>query len=321
MAKSGGQGTGWRTIPIVRNTSVLLCAGRRFPTLEESLLARFSNASIPASVHLPDGHGFTVERVDPVHDGRSWLALTRRSSGSIELFQAMACDVADAVDAVQVADEPQLLRVFLGRVRAWQDFMRKGSSPLGPEAEVGLIGELSALSAIIDAGVSPAAACESWVGPLDGLRDFELGTGALEIKSTISPSGFPARVGTLEQLDDTLRQPLFLAGVRLRMIASGQVLPEFVEGMRDIVRGEPEAERLLAERLLSAGYLDAHAESYSRRFALADMRILPVTGDFPRLTPASVPAGVTRAAYEIDLDRIIGPNLMMDTALKDLGVI
>lgn len=321
LAKADDDASGWRSIPISSSTSALLCAGRRFPSKEEALLARFSTATAPTAAHLPNGHGFSVERVDPMQDGRSWLALTRRSSGSLDLFLAMACDVADAIDAAGGADEQQLLRVFLGRVRAWQEFMRKGAQPLGPEAEIGLIGELSALSAIIEAGVPPAAACESWVGPLDGRRDFELGTGGLEIKSTIAASGFPARVGSLDQLDDTVRQPLFIGGVRLRQTASGQGLPDFVEGMKDIVRGEPEAERLLAERLIAAGYFEAHADSYSRRFVLVGMRVLLVSAGFPRLTSASVPAGVTRASYEIDLDRIPGPGLLIDTVLKQLGVI
>lgn len=299
----------------------MLCAGRRFPAREEALLAGFSKAVVPAAEPLPDGHGFSVERIDPRLDGKTWLALTRRSTGSIELFLAMACDVADALDAATGADGQRLLRIFLGRVRAWQEFMRKGAQPLGPEAEIGLIGELKVLSSIIEAGVSAATACEAWVGPLDGRRDFELGTGGLEIKTTLAASGFPARIGSLEQLDDTVRQPLFVGGVRLRQVASGQGLPDFVEEMKDIVRGDAEAERLLSDRLIAAGYFDAHADSYSRKFFHAGLRVLRVAEGFPRLTPACVPFGVVRASYEIDLDKVPGPSLEIDPALKELGVI
>ncbi len=233
----------------------------------------------------------------------------------------MACDVADALDAATGADEQKLLRVFLGRVRAWQEFMRKGMQPLGPEAEIGLIGELVALSAVIEAGVPAETACEAWVGPLDGRRDFELGTGGLEVKCTLAVSGFPARIGSLDQLDDTVRQPLFVGGVRLRQAASGQGLTDFVEGMKDIVRGDAEAERLLSDRLIAAGYFDAHADSYSRRFVSVGLRLLLVVEGFPRLTPAGVPFGVMRASYEIDLDKVPGPGMAIDTVLKELGAI
>ena len=82
-----------------------------------------------------------------------------------------------------------------------------------------------------------------------------------------------------------------------------------------------EAERLLSERLLAAGYFDAHADRYPRRFALAGIRVVEVGHDFPRLTSGTVPAGIMRAMYEIDLDKAPGDNVGAEGALKKLGVI
>jgi len=298
-----------------------LLAGLSFPEKSEALLASFSASSIPAAEKLPDGQGFAVSRAEPKGDGLTWLALTRSPHGSLELFAAMVADVAHAMDAEPGADEKRLLRVFLGRIRAWQEFMRKGAQSLSPESEVGLMGELTLLRAIIDAGLPPASAIESWVGPLDGVRDFEIGTGSLEVKATLSAAGFPAKIGSLEQLDDSVRQPLFVAGARLRQTDTGQSLPELVAEMRDVAAGEPEAMRLLGERLIAAGYFDAHADRYVRRFALADTRVVEVKEGFPRLTPGSVPPGVTRANYEIDLDKAAGPSIPAAEALKKLGAI
>jgi hypothetical protein len=298
-----------------------LLAGLSFPEKSEALLASFSASSIPAAEKLPDGQGFAVSRAEPKGDGLTWLALTRSPHGSLELFAAMVADVAHAMDAEPGADEKRLLRVFLGRIRAWQEFMRKGAQSLSPESEVGLMGELTLLRAIIDAGLPPASAIESWVGPLDGVRDFEIGTGSLEVKATLSAAGFPAKIGSLEQLDDSVRQPLFLAGARLRQTDTGQSLPELVAEMRDVAAGEPEAVRLLSERLISAGYFDAHADRYIRRFKLADTRVVEVRDGFPRLIPGSVPLGVTKANYEIDLDKAAGPNIQAADVLKKLGAI
>jgi len=242
LAQVADHATGWRSIPISSSTGAMLCAGRRFPGREEALLVGFSAAVVPAAERLPDGHGFSVERVVTQFDGKTWLALTRRSAGSTELFLAMACDVAEALDSAVGANEQRLLRVFLGRVRAWQEFMRKGAQPLGPEAEIGLIGELKVLSSIIEAGVSAATACEAWVGPLDGdgLRAWHGRVGNQDHAVRIRLS---SAIGSLDQLDDTVRQPLFIGGVRLRQAVSGQGLPDFVEEMKDIVRGDAEAER------------------------------------------------------------------------------
>lgn len=319
--RDSADASGWRSISIATIGPCSLLAGLSFPDKNEALLASFSSSAIPAAEKLPDGQGFAVSRVEPNGDGMIWLALTRSSHGSLELFAAMVADVAHAMDAEPGADEKRLLRVFLGRIRAWQEFMRKGAQSLSPESEIGLVGELTLLRAIIDAGLPLAFAIESWAGPLDGVRDFEIGTGSLEVKATLSAAGFPSKIGSLEQLDDSVRQPLFVAGARLRQTDTGQSLPELVSEMRDVAAGEPEAMRLLDERLIAAGYFDAHADRYVRRFALVDTRVVEVKAGFPRLTPGSVPLGVTRAIYEIDLDKAVGPSIPVADALKKLGAI
>lgn len=174
---------------------------------------------------------------------------------------------------------------------------------------------------IISAGVPLALAIESWVGPLNGIQDFELGTGALEVKATLSAVSFPAKIGSLEQLDNSTRQPLFLAGVRLQQIESGQNLPEIVGRIRLIVQGDAEAERLFQERLLATGYIDAHADRYPRRFVPVGMHIVEVTDDFPRLTSGNVPTGILKAMYEVDLEKTLREKIEVEDALRKLGVI
>ena len=314
---------GWQAIALPSAGPLQLRAGRRSPDNAEAVLVCFPSAKLAAADKLPEGQGFAVERADPDGSGKLWLALTRKLAGSAELFASMACDVVGALDdsVAAGADEGKLLRVFIGRVGAWQEFMRQGSHALSPEAEVGLIGELALLRAIIEAGLAPATAIESWVGPLDGIQDFEIGAGALEVKATLSAAGFPARIGSLEQLDDSTRQPLFVAGVRLRQSESGQNLPGIVEAMRQAIKGDGEAERLLSERLLAAGYIESHADRYPRKFEQAGTRVLEVAGNFPRMTAGSVPAGIMKAMYEIDLDKAPGENVGAEGALKKLGAI
>jgi hypothetical protein len=314
---------GWRSIALPPSGPLDVRAGRRSPDNAEAVLVGFPTASIPAADKLPEGQGFSVERADIEGAGKLWIALSRKTAGSTDLFAAMSCDVIGALDEAVAsgADEARLARVCIGRVSAWQEFMRKGTQALSPEAEIGLVGELVLLGAIIDAGVAAAKAVESWVGPLDGIQDFELGTGAMESKATLSARGFPAKIGSLEQLDDSARQPLFLAGARFRQVESGQNLPEFIAAMRAAIQGNAEATRLLSERLLAAGYIDSHEGRYPRRFVLNDIRVFKVSDGFPRLTPGTAPAGITRAMYEIDMDKVPGDNLGVDDALKQLGAI
>jgi len=316
-----GEEAGWQAIPIAPALPLELQAGRRSPDNAEAVLVGFPSMRLSASDKLPEGQGFAVEQVNPQDDAKLWLALTRKATGSEDLFASMASDVVGALDdaAAVGSNEKKLLRVFLGRVGAWQEFMRKGFQALSPEAEIGLVGELSVLRLIMDAGVPAALAVGSWLGPLDALQDFELGTGALEVKTTLSAIGFPAKIGSLEQLEDSVRQPLFVAGVRLKQTTIGKTLPEIVDEMQCIVKGDAEAERLFAERLLAAGFIEQHAERYVRRYTQAGTRIIEVDEYFPRLTLGNVPLGITKASYEIDLDKAAGAVVEIDGALKRLG--
>lgn len=311
---------GWRSIPVAPVGTCVLVAGRRFPGNQEALLAGFSRAKVPAAEKLPEGGGFEVCRADPHGDGSTWVALTRKQSGSRELFAEMVADVAGAMDTEAANGEERILRTLLSRVRSWQEFMRKGAQALGPEAEVGLIGELSFLESLLAADVPADLAVAAWVGPLDAPQDFVLGTGAIEVKATIASVGFPAKIGSIDQLDDSVRSPLFLAGVRLSQKESGRSLPEFVITIFDALCGNTEAERLFVDRLLEAGFHNSHADRYLRRFALVETHIFEVVERFPRIIPGNVPDGVRNVVYQVDLDRAPGGDADLAATLKMLGV-
>ena len=117
---------------------------------------------------------------------------------------------------------------------------------------------------MMDAGLPSVVAIEGWVGPLNGIQDFVLGGGAVEVKTTIATAGFPATIGSLDQLDDSIRQPLFLAAVRIRLDPSGMSLPAIIEDTRTLLSEDPAAQHMLNVKLIHAGYLDAVSEHYKR---------------------------------------------------------
>ncbi len=324
-ALAGNPGTeGWRTIPVAPTGPCPLRAGRRFPGNEEALLVRFNSVRVPPAEQLPQGRGFLVSKTDLGGEGVGsvWIALCRQSAGSLDLFAMMSVDIISTLGGLQSADDERRFQVFLARIMAWQDFMKRGGDgTLGPEAEIGLFGELELLRDLISVGLYAPAAVEAWQGPLDGVQDFALGTGAIEVKSTVSPSGFPLTVGSLDQLDDSLVRPLFLAGIRLVLDISGRTLPEQVRELRDLLHETPTALGMFDSRILHAGFLDAVAERYSRRFSRLSVRIVSVSENFPRLTRANVAIEIRKARYELDLDLVAIGDVELTYALNQLGVI
>ena len=319
-----GGGEGWRTIPIQLDAPCRLLAGRHCSGDEEAIIVGFRGVRLPPDAHLPQGHGFGVAKPsgEALGGSHAWLALSRKAAGGIDLFAMMAGDVVRLLEGCAEAGDERLFQLFLSRIRAWQNFMERGrDGVLGQEEEVGLFGEMVVLKAMLDVGVPASVTLDAWQGPLDGLQDFIVGSGAIEVKTTLSASGFPATVNSLEQLDETLRQPLYVAGVRLALGVAGITLPEFMDVIRELLTDQPTALGMFESRLVQAGYLQALADKYVRRFTHSGTTVLPVGGDFPRLTRISVSAGIRKARYEVDLDLSGVANVGLVHALDQLGVI
>lgn len=105
----------------------------------------------------------------------------------------------------------------------------------------------------------------------NGLHDFLIGS------SAIATHGFPAIVGSLEQLDASLVSPLFLARIRLALHTSGKILPEIVTDRSSLFDGLPEAKGTFDILVLKAGFLWAFSDRYKRRFSHANTRIMLVS--------------------------------------------
>lgn len=315
---------GWRTIPVERTVGCRILAGRRFRSGEEAVLFGFPSATAAAdSSSLPHGQGFRIEIVRERIPGETlaWIALVRQPAGSLTMFGRMASDIIAVLRGASAGDV-QVFGLFTGRIRAWQAFMESGRDDmLSPEAEIGLAGELMFLQQVLAAGVAARAAIDGWRGPIDGLHDFVLGTGAVEVKATTASGQFPAGIASLDQLDDSLVRPLFLGAVRLALGTSGRTLPEMVAEVDACLSDDPVARARFSDLVLQAGVLDSVRDRYARRFAIASTTLLKVTDAFPRLTRGNVARAVQRARYDLDLDLVDVPGTGLDEALRELQVI
>jgi hypothetical protein len=314
---------GWRAIDLLQSGTCRVKAARHAPGNEEAILIGFSKAKMAPTSQLPQGQGFRMERaaLGETAGEYQWLAMVRQSAGSIELFASVVTDVCGLINSSDSCPEELLYQRLLGRIRGWQEFMRKGREGLSVEAELGLVGELCLLHCLLDECVPLFSAVDGWKGPLDGLHDFQLGTGSIEVKSTMATEGFPVRIASLEQLDGSQCPPLFLAALRFGSNESGITLPEYVSNTRLRLEPDPAATRLFEQALHDVGYLDMQAETYTRRFSLSEIRIHLVNSDFPRLTPFNIPTAIRRAQYELDLALLSVENHPLADVLEQLGVV
>lgn len=313
---------GWQTLPVSTLGHCRIQAARHFPENEEAVLIGFELENPPASKKLPEGKGFRVEKVCDSKLGKNifWVGLIRLKGGASEIFSGMVKDILTLLKDSSELPSDLLFSIFIGRIRAWQDFMSRPRSALSSEAETGLYGELCFLRLMLQKNIEAGEAINSWYGPMDGLQDFYLGSGAVEVKATLADKGFPAKIHSLEQLDDSMVQPMFVSAVRLKVGNSGTSLPALIEDIRKSLDSDRAAFSEFENRLLKAGYLDSHSEDYSRQYSTVEIRNILLDEKFPRLTPAFVPLGIRSARYEIDLDTIELPDIPESEMFKNLGV-
>ena len=312
---------GWSSIPIGAGGGRLR-AGVRHPGNAEALLVGFGQIQQPQPGQLPRGRGFAVTAIEPGTDADRphWFVLCREPAGSRELFERMAMDIVRTVSASIGGDERALFQIFLSRIRAWQSFMEKPEDGLlSLESQIGLIGELVTLEQLLGLLPDPVATVEAWRGPLDGVQDFFLGHGSIEVKATASPHGFPAKISSLEQLDQTVRSPVLLAAVRLTVQASGLTLPGWVDRLRSVLETGP-ARPLFENRLLQARYFDGNRDAYTVAFSHVATRLIELADDFPCLIRSLVHPAVLQAKYEVDLDLTRAVTVAWEEALQRVGV-
>lgn len=316
---------GWRTITVGSGGSFPIFAARFFPGAQEAILIDFGAVPLPLDPQLPHGKGFTVGRVpDANRPASNLLALRRNPNSSIDLFTVMAEDVVDALlNAPGGRSREKAVQIFLARIQAWQDFMKRGRDrKLSPERELGLVGELFAIRGAVKAGLTPETALTAWEGPADGLHDLQFGAGALEVKSCVAGRDFPVTISSLQQLDPTLSCPLFLMGLRFAHSDRGQTLPQVIDEVRTfLTQEEPEAGSLFNLRLLQFGFLPGTEDLYDRRFILNEWLVLPVGDDFPRLTAATVPMEIHAAQYSLNLHPLRDRAVPLRAALVSLGMV
>lgn len=297
-------GRGWQVIDLSSAKGCSVMAGRRGPGNEESLLVGIRNVTIGKDWQLPRGHGFAVIHTELQGDlnALAWLAVIRQPGGQLPLFTLMAADLVFLLRTIGSEPGPRVYAQLISRIKAWQRFMsRDRPHLLSAEEEVGLVGELVVLGNLIADGMPKADAIEAWVGPDDGLHDFTIGTGGIEAKTTLAPSGFIARVGSLDQLDNALYQPLYIGAVRLGQAETGRTLPMIVDSLMMVISGSG-TEGLLEGKLASVGYLLVTRDHYTRKFLTRELTYRLVTEGSPRLTRSGVPAQILEARYTLDMD-------------------
>ena len=248
---------------------------------------------------LSDANGveFLVEH-DSISSGR-WFLIHAIDMEDLPLFGPIADDLAKAISTSSRSDG----LVALGdAMRRWLNFLRIARKGLSPEAQLGLWGELDTLRrAARISGWSDAI--HAWAGPSHAPQDFNFGSWAIEVKTTVHPRQ-GVKISSLEQLDDAPWDALYLLHKTVKLVdaAEAPTLKRVVQAIREDL---PAGERVLVEfesLLHAAGYHIAHENRYGKQGIIQESATLyKIQEGFPRILRDHLHSGILEAKYRITL--------------------
>lgn len=266
------------------------------------LLLRQDSCHRP-SHRLPILRGIRVE-VQPTHDEVGAFMAIRLTEGQHRGIFFRFCK--DLVASTRTARSAQdAMDRIVGRTWRWHRLLRVGrDGRLRAWEQKGLIGELRVLEKHLLPLVGPTHAVRSWVGPLGEPKDFQVGLVSVEAKAH-GPPGSEVAITSAKQLDSSDAARLFLHVTEVTEALgdsdSAVTVTEVVNRVRDIISArDSAAERDFDERLLATGF--DWADDYSdRQWLIGEESLFEISEGFPRITPATIPAGVHDVRYMISL--------------------
>ncbi|SFL91085.1 PD-(D/E)XK motif protein [Methylorubrum salsuginis] len=244
-------------------------------------------------------HGIRVDLSggDP---GQQRLVLSLEKQADRDLFESLCRTLVSSLE--RATDSSSALSITLTQIRRWKAFLSGQKRKLSAEEIRGLFAELAFLSELADQKASTSDAAEAWLGPERSHQDFIFGNTAIEIKSVSGSERNTVCISSEDQLC-SLNDRLFLRIYRLSNLSEAVGARSLNEMVASIQAQFADSADIIDSKLQSYGY--APLPDYDNtKYIVSDVRSYHVTGEFPRLVRAVLPAGIDAVAYDIRLESI-----------------
>lgn len=229
------------------------------------------------------------------------LYVRLKARSQIELFETLCRDIVAASELA--SSEVEALDRAIRRMFRWHHLLRAGTlDVLSEEEQKGLIGEIEIFRHLVESMGAKRALC-AWTGPSGAPKDFEFGSGCIEVKARRGAAQPFVKISNEFQLADVPGQSLWLAVLAVDRVhpPHGRSLGEIVASMaRRLEELDPSTLVGWERRLAEAGY-DTLQDYSEWRWVVSSRDYYRVTNGFPRIAVPAVPVGVTSLAYSISL--------------------
>lgn len=233
--------------------------------------------------------------------GHQRLILTLGKQADRDLFEGLCRTLAIALS--HASDSVSSLSIALAHLHRWRAFLSgRGSKHLSAEEVRGLFAELVFLRELLERKPSMKQAVDAWLGPERSHQDFIFENTAVEVKSLSGTERSAVRISSEDQLE-SLNDNLFLRIYRLSALPDAPQalsLNQIVTIIREHV-ADADALEAFDRKLVAHGYAPL-SEYDEPRFAVSEMRSFKIEAGFPCLIRSTVPAGIAKVSYDIQLE-------------------
>jgi hypothetical protein len=273
------------------------------PTQRCALVLRHHSTPAPKG-RPPNINGLEIVITKPDEHGETVQILRLLDTTKRDVFHQLCLDIVAAT--ARAATEGEAALNFLARTWRWHHLLKGGAlGRLSLEEQKGLLGELFVLEHHLLELLSPHDAIGAWTGPQAAPKDFEVGDVCIEAKARRGAARPFVKISSEHQLTTTSTQTLFLHVLNLDVAMAGSpdrvTITDVALRIREKIQdADPDASSKFEALLTASGFL--FEEDYSDcSWIVGDGTFYEVRGQFPRITTADFPAGVSNVQYAIAL--------------------
>jgi Putative PD-(D/E)XK family member, (DUF4420) len=269
---------------------------------------------LPNGIQLPSVDVGDIIDIE-LHRDNHVVRLKLLADGYLDVFLVLIDDLVDTIVANPGLESGS--RAVMLRLRRWEKLLESSSQGLSISAQKGLFGELHVLQRLTSK-IGIERAIHAWKGPEGGIRDFDLGGAAIEVKTTAGRGLLTVRISSEHQLENALVNPLLLWCNAIEKIVNGKSLNDVVEEVRDLLSGYEELCDLYQIKLLAVGYSTSDRHRYTSSFLVREEFIYRIEQDFPRIVSSDLMDCVFNVTYSVDLEACTAWRHEADSLLDSL---
>jgi hypothetical protein len=255
----------------------------------------------PSRNRLPEMKG--IEILLTSNSKHNSIILCLKNTESKDIFGYLCTDIGNAV--AQTDTETVALQIFFTRMYRWQSLLKRGSSRLSKQEQLGLWGELIFLHDVAIPAYNAEYAVSTWYGPDREPKDFVFGDIGIEIKTRLVSGRDLIRISSENQLALSGLKKLFLyvidvgtddgdSGESLTLCSLVNIISKILSaksfGALEIFRAKLEA----------IGYREE--DEYTEHIWLKQQqRLYKIGPEFPRIEANNLPSSIQEVTYSLKL--------------------